>query len=329
MGEKRKIRLAGSLLGFIVAHLFWLATCSEAQKIYRIGSLNTSQQFTDSFTGFRIRMNEMGYREEQNVRYDFYDAKGRDEALNEFARKMVQDKADLIVTSSTTATIAAAKATAASDIPVVFLSVGNPQKFIKNFASSGNNLAGISAATVEITSKRFELLRELTPWVKRVAALSNSKGVNFRADLDETQEAAKKLGLTLWEVEATGRREIAKIVPNITRKRVDAIYSPPDATITEAIDLVVEQAIKQKLPLITSLYANVKRGCLATYAADYFSLGQQGAVIATKILSGARPADLPIEMPSKWKLVINRKTANLIGLKIPKQALIRADELID
>ena len=133
---------------------------AEAQKGFRIGSLNTGEQFATSFDGFKSRMAELGYVEGRNVRYDFHNAKGNDDILLQLARKLVQDKVDLIVTTSTTATVAAAKATAGTNIPVVFLSSGNAQILVKSFASSGSNLAGISSASLEITGKRFELLKE-------------------------------------------------------------------------------------------------------------------------------------------------------------------------
>jgi len=309
--------------------LVCLATPVEAQKVYHIGSLNTAEQFTNAFEGFKSRMAELGYREGQNVRYDFYNAKGREEALNNFARKMVQDRVDLIVTSSTSATVAAARATQGTDIPVVFLSAGNPQRLVKSFASSGSNLAGISSASLEITGKRFELLRELAPSVKRIVSLNDAGGVNFQANLNEVREGAKKLGFTVWEIELRSREEILKVLPTITAKTTDAIFSPPDSLITESIEFVAKQAITERLPLITSLLANVKRGCLATYAANYFELGKQGAVLAGKIFRGTKPSDLPIELPHKLMLVINLKTAKAIGLKIPREILIRADEVIE
>ena len=125
------------------------------------------------------------------------------------------------------------------------------------------------------------------------------------------------------------RKEIIDLVPTITSKKVDAIFTPPDALISEAIDVIVEQSLKEKLPLITSLLANVKRGCLATYAANYFALGQQGAGIVDKILKGAKPADIPVEQPMKFSLAINLKTAKTIGLKVPREILLRADEVIE
>jgi len=329
MNQSAVKRVAVTLPLILLMLFFCFAGFAEAQKVYGIGSLNTAEQFVNAFEGFKIRMAELGYVEGRNVRYDFYNAKGNAEALNSFAQKMVRDKVDLIVTSATSSTVAAVKATEGTNIPVVFLSAGNPQKLVKSFASSGSNLAGISAATLEITGKRLELLRELAPWVKRIASLNNPGGANFQANLDEVREGAKRLGFAIWDVEVRNREEIIRDIPAITRKKADAIFTPPDAFITDAIEVIAKHAIKEKLPLITSLLENVKKGCLATYAADYFALGRQGAALADKILKGVKPSDLPIELPEKLKLALNLKTAKAIGLKIPREILLRADEVIE
>ena len=142
---------------------------AEAQRTYSIGSLNTGDSFINAFEGFRERMTELGYRERQNVLYQYYNSRGNEELLRTIAHKLVHDKVDLIVTSSTTATVAAARATQGTPIPVVFLSAGNSQKLFKNFSGSGINLAGISSASLELTGKRFELLKELAPGTKKVA----------------------------------------------------------------------------------------------------------------------------------------------------------------
>lgn len=321
-----RIKAAASVLslGFLLS----LAGPAEAQKVYRIGSLNTAEQFVNAFEGFKSRMAELGYVDGKNVRYDFYNAKGNAEVLNGFARKIVKDRVDLIVTSATSSTLAAAKATEGTNIPVVFLSAGNPEKIVKSFASSGSNLAGISAATLEITGKRLELLRELAPKAKRIASLNDPAGVNYQANLRELREGAKRLGFTLWEIETRNEGEIRGALPSITARTADAIFTPPESLITQHIEMIADHAIKERLPLMTSLLANVKKGCLATYAADYFVLGRQGAVLADKIFKGTRPADLPIELPSKLNLVINLKTAKAIGLKVPREILLRADEVI-
>ena len=302
---------------------------AAAQKVYSIGSLNTADQFINAFEGFRSRMAELGYRDGQNVRYQYYNSRGNDELLLAVAQKLVQDKVDMIVTSSTTATVSAAKATEGTRIPVLFLSAGNPQKLVKSFSSSGTNLAGISSASLELTGKRFELLKELAPRTKRVAMPLDPRGANYKAIVEETHTAAAKLNLVVSEIYVRSVDEIAKIAPTMNRKSYDAIFQAPDSLVTEAIGLLVNQSIKERLPLVTALLVNVKRGCLAAYAADYAELGRQGAVLADKIFKGAKPSELPIELPYKLKLVLNLKTAKSIDLKIPKEILLRADEVIE
>lgn len=318
-------------LFYVFVCLFAIANSqpAEAQKVYRIASLNTAEQFVGSYEGFKARMAELGYAEGKNVRYEFYNSKGSDEALKQFAQKIVENRVDLIVTSSTTATVAAARATQGTSIPVIFLSAGNAQILVKSFASSGSNLAGISSASVEITGKRFELLKQMAPWVKRLALLVDPTGVNYKSITAEVGESAKKLNLAVQEVKVSNREEVIKGLARVTRKTTDAIFTPPDSSITASIEMIVSHSIKERLPVITSLVDNVKKGCLATYAADYFALGRQGAALAEKIFKGIHPSDLPVELPYKLNLVLNLKTAKAIGLKIPKEILLQADQVIE
>ena len=305
------------------------ASQAAAQKIYSIGSLNTGDSFINAFEGFRERMTELGYRERQNVRYQYYNSRGNEELLRSIARKLVHDKVDLIVTSSTTATVAAARATQGTPIPVVFLSAGNSQKLFKSFSGSGNNLAGISSASLELTGKRFELLKELAPSNKRIAIPLDPNGVNYKAIVAEVEATAPKFGLAYSEIHVRRVEEIGTIAQSITRKKYDAIYHPPDSLVTEGVQQVIDQAIREKLPLLTSLLVNVKRGCLATYAADYPALGKQAAALADKIFKGIKPSELPIELPYKLNLVLNLATAKAIDLKISKEILLRADQVFE
>ena len=310
-----------------------LLACSaqdaKAQKILTIGSLNTAEQFIDAFEGFKSRMVELGYKEGHNVRYAHHNSKGNADVLRSMAQKLVDDKVDMIITTSTTGTVVAAKATAGTRIPVVFLSAGNPQKLVKNYGTSGSNLAGISSASLELTAKRFELLKELYPRAKRIAMPVDPKGVNYQSIVAEIQESTPRLGYAVSEVHVLSVADVAKVAPSITRKNYDGIFMPADSLVSEGIKAWVRQSIKEKLPLVTSLLVNVKRGCLLTYASDYTALGKQGAVLADKILKGAKAADLPIELPDKIFLALNLKTAKAIGLKIPKEILLRTDETFE
>src|SRR3989338_8105221 len=162
--------------------VFSLLVCSmgvpeaSAQKIYHIGALVAEDQFVPAFNGFKKKMAELGYIEGKNIRYDFYNAKGDRDSIQKLAEKLVHAKPDLVVTSSTTATVTLAKLTKGTDLPVVFLSAGNPLRFVKSYPSSGNNLTGISAASLDLTAKRLELLKELVPKVKRVVSLNAASG---------------------------------------------------------------------------------------------------------------------------------------------------------
>lgn len=169
----KKAALAITVASFLVG----LTSSVEAQKVYRISALVADDQFVPAFDGFKKKMAEVGYKEGKNVNYDFHNAKGDDDALIRLAKQLVQDRPDLIVTTSSASTAPVARATAGTNIPVVFLSAGEPLKFVKSYASSGNNLTGISTAVLDLTEKRLELLKELAPWVKRVSSLSNPQGV--------------------------------------------------------------------------------------------------------------------------------------------------------
>ena len=315
--------------------VFSLLVCSmgvpeaSAQKIYHIGALVAEDQFVPAFNGFKKKMAELGYTEGKDINYDFYNAKGDRDSVQKLAEKLVHAKPDLVVTSSTTATAPIAKLTAGSNLPVVFLSAGNPLGLVKSYASSGNNLTGISAASLDLTAKRLELLKELVPWVKRVVSLNYPQGVNYRDNLAAVREAAKKIGLVIKEVNASSRDELMLVIRTITRKAADAILLQPDAFFAKNIEVVIQQSLKEKLPVIPTLINNVKRGALATYSPDYFALGEQGAMLVNRILRGAKPADLPIEQPLRLVLAINLKTAKVIGLKISKELLLRADEVIE
>ena len=319
-----------SFLSLIAIWILLAPHPSEAQKVYRISALVASDLFVPAFEGFKKKMAELGYVEGRNVKYDFHNAKGDRDTLKKLAQKLVQDKPDLIVTSSTSVTIPVAKLTEGTNLPVIFVSASDPLRFVKSYASSGNNLTGISNSSLDLIEKRMDLLKELVPEIRRVIVLEVPSGTNYEASHRLIWEAGRKLGLDLTSVQAAGLEEIrAKISTMITRKLGEAVFTPPDILVTAAIEEIARQAIKETLPLIGTNVETVKKGALAAYTARYFELGQQGAVMANKILKGAKPVDLPIEQPKKVNLVLNLKTAKAIGLKIPREILLRADEVIE
>ena len=304
----------------------------QAQKSHRISGLVADDQFIPAMDGFRKRMAQLGYVEGTNVIYNFQNSKGDQGVLKKLAEVLIHEKPDLIVTSSTTATVTVAKLTEGSDLPVVFLSAGDPLRVVQSYASSGNNLTGISSSSLDLVDKRMELLKNLAPKAKRVIILVDSAGigVNHERFAISAQAAAKKLGLlpVLLDVKAKTAEEIRQKLPLIKRSLGDALFLPPEATVVAAAKDVAQQAIREKLPHVGPNIETVKRGMLAAYSSNYYSLGQQGAVLVDKVLKGSRPTDLPIEQPFKLHLVLNVRTAKAIGLDISNDILLQADEVI-
>jgi len=304
----------------------------QAQKSHRISGLVADDQFIPAMDGFRKRMAQLGYVEGTNVIYNFQNSKGDQGVLKKLAEVLIHEKPDLIVTSSTTATVTVAKLTEGSDLPVVFLSAGDPLRVVQSYASSGNNLTGISSSSLDLVDKRMELLKNLAPKAKRVIILVDSAGigVNHERFAISAQAAAKKLDLqpVLLDVKAKTAEEIRQKLPLIKRSLGDALFLPPEATVVAAAKDVAQQAIREKLPHVGPNIETVKRGMLAAYSSNYYSLGQQGAVLVDKVLKGSRPTDLPIEQPFKLHLVLNVRTAKAIGLDISNDILLQADEVI-
>jgi putative tryptophan/tyrosine transport system substrate-binding protein len=323
-----------TVCGFVLLAVALMAAPLWAQvpKVYRIGALVADDQFIPAIDGFKQRMTQLGYVEGKNVLYDFQNSKGDQVALKKFGELLIQEKPDLIVTSSTTATVMVAKLTAGSNLPVIFLSAGSPLRVVKSFASSGNNLSGISTSSLDLIPKRMELLKNLAPKIRRVIVLVAPAGIGITHErfVADAREAAKKLGLepVLLEVQAKNAEEMKQKIPLIKRSLGDALFLPPEATVVASAEEIARQMIKEKLPHVGPNIETVKRGLLAAYSANYHSLGQQGAVLVDKVLKGARPTDLPIEQPFKLILMLNLKTAKSMGLDIPNDILHQADELI-
>lgn len=307
-----------------------IASPAEAQRIYRIGGLTAGNQFLPALVGFKQRMAELGYVEGKNIAYDFRNANGNHETLKELAAALVQQKSDLIVTSSTTATVAITKSTHGTTLPVVFLSAGNPLQLVKSYASSGNNLTGVTTALYDLVGKQMQLMREILPRLRKIVLLVNPTGSDYEPYIKNTREAAKKLYLQVndLEIRAISTEEVKQQLPRISNKLGDGILIAPSITFGDAIADITRQAVKENLPCFGPYAYIVEGGLIAGYTVDFKALGRQGAFLVDKILKGAKPSNLPIEQPEKLNLVINLKTARAFGLDISKDLLLQADELI-
>ncbi len=305
-----------------------LAEAQQPKKVYRIGVLErTSMELNAAnFEAFRQGLGEFGYVEGQNIVIEYRSADGRDERFPDLATELVGLKVDLILARGTPAALAAKNAT--GTIPVVMTGIGNPvgQGVVASLARPGGNVTGLSALSTELYGKRIELLRELVPRVKRIAALFNMSNTSIPPAWKEVEMTAPSLGIQPQLLDVRTREDLGRAFDAAIGQRALALVVGLD-TLTQANQrLIVDLATKHRLPAI---YASTEFvGGLISYGVNYSELYRRAATYVDKILKGTKPADLPVEQPMKFELVINLKTAKQIGLTIPQSVLFRADKVI-
>jgi putative ABC transport system substrate-binding protein len=229
-----------------------------------------------------------------------------------------------------TASAAAAKR-ATNAIPIVFTIVGDPVQtgLVAGFGSSKNNLTGISSFNAQLSGKRLELLKEIAPQAKRVLAIVPIKEASGLVSFKYLEESAKKLSLQIVRRDVTGKEEMDNLLKEKWAGTVDAVFNVPSVFVSSLLELIVDKAKKERLPLISWEHTHTQMGALASYAGDYREFGIQGAKVVTKVLKGIKPADLPIETPDRLILSVNLTTAKAIGLRIPRTVLDRVDRLVE
>jgi putative ABC transport system substrate-binding protein len=274
---------------------------------------------------FREALRGLGYVEKQSIRVEFRSAEGNPGHLDPLAAELVGLKIDVLVAWQTPAITAARQAAGA--IPIVMAGSGDPVAtgFVASLARPGGNITGTTGATAQVSVKTIELIREMMPLARRVAVLANSADPFTKPYLEHLQQAARTLGMELRPVPVRDAEEFDSAFAAMTRERVDAVVVQPSLPRRPAIDL----AFKHRLPSLSQNVHFVAQGGLASYAADQEEMWRKGAAYVDKILKGAKPADLPVEQPTKFNLVINPKTAKAIGVDIPRTVLDRADEVIE
>jgi putative tryptophan/tyrosine transport system substrate-binding protein len=303
----------------------------QAGKVYRIGylgaggpaPLNTPIAFEDA-------LRELGYVAGKNILIDYRFAEGRYERLPALAAELVRLKADIIVTNPTPATVAAKKAT--ETIPIVMIS-GSVDPvglgLVTSLARPGGNVTGLSfGASTEIFSKGLELLKDIVPKVRRVAVLSNPGSPIQPLIIRELKAAGRSLGVQLQLLEVRGLDEFDDAFAAMAKERVGALLVVSDSLFNFHRARLADLAARSRLPAAYGTRDLVEVGGLMSYGPSFRDLFRRGAVYVDKILKGAKPADLPVEQPTKFELVINLKTAKALGLTIPPSLLARADQVI-
>jgi len=305
------------------------AEAQPAGKVYRIGLLSPTSQGLGS-EGFREGLLALGYVEGRNIVVVHRSAEERFDRLPELAAELVRLRVDVIVAVVTQASLAAKNAT--KTIPIVMLAVGDPvgAGLVASLAKPGGNITGTSFQNVEGAGKSLEFLKNAIPKLRLVAVLWNPANPVYQAQIVKaTEAAARGLGIQLRMLAARDANEIDKAFPVMTGERAEALAVIADPVFSDHLTRIAALAANGHLPSIGGFREYAEVGGLMAYAANFSERGRRTAAYVDKILKGAKPADLPVEQPTKFELVINLKTAKALGLTIPPSLLARADQVIE
>ena len=306
------------------------ALAQQPGKTPVIGFLGatTPTIWSANVAAFLGRLRELGWVDGRNVTIEYRWGEGRDDRYATLADELVRRKVDVIFTAGTTAVMAVKKAT--STIPIVFAAAGDPVHtgLVASLARPGGNVTGLSNLQTDLGGRRLELLREVVPSIKSVAVLGNVGSPLIALEMKGVEAAAAKLGLHAVRLEV---RKTEDIVPKIEglKGKVDALYVSTDAMLTTYRVRINTLAIGQKLPTMHAFREYVTAGGLLSYGPNFPDLFRRSADYVDKILRGAKPADIPVEQPIKFDLIINTTTAKALGLTIPETFLLRANEVIE
>jgi putative ABC transport system substrate-binding protein len=318
------------------AMLFALCSSVEAQepkKVPRIGYLSSADPAHDSAGSEAIRrsLRDLGYVEGQNIATEYRYAEGKRDRVPDLATELVRLKVDVIVVAGGLRTIQAAK-NATKAIPIVMTGEGSdPVKagLIESLARPGGNITGLTLLSRELGGKQLELLKETVPKLTRVAFLYDlTNPANVIELKEDFSMAARALKLTIQPWEVRGKDDLDRVFAEMGKQRPDGLYLPSDPLMRDNHKRIVDFALKSRLPSMYFYREAVDAGALMYYGADLADSYRRVAYFVDKILKGAKPADLPVEQPTKFELVINLKTAKQIGLTIPQKVLGRADKVI-
>ncbi len=328
------MRRLALILAFAMAFVIapFAVEAQQTGKVWRIGFLTLGLRpvpgSSPTFDAFVRGLRDLGYVEGRNVALEIRYAEGRTERFPALAAELVSLKIDVLVVVSTPAALAAKQAS--STIPIVMLAVSDPVgvNLVASLAHPGGNVTGLSIVAPELSAKRLDLLKQTLPKISRVAVLWNSANQGMQLRFRETQTAAPTLGVTLQSVTVQSPDDFDTAFSSMLTDRPESLLVLADTVTSANSGRVVEFAARNRLPAIYEARNFVDAGGLMSYGVDYADHYRRAAFYVDKILKGTKPADLPVEQPTKFELVINMKTARTLGLTVPPSLLLRADEVI-
>ena len=314
-----------TLLGSAAAAWPLAARAQQPARMPRIGIIDDEPDWDN----FRQGLRNLGYVENENLAIEYRTAEGKPDRLVQAARELVSLPVNVIVVVGSTAARAARQAT--STIPIVMIAIGDPVRagFAMSLARPGGNMTGNSALAPDLIGKRLEILKECVPTVARVAFLWNPDNDSNLAFLEELIIAVPGLGLQLISVPIRNADEFEGAFATMMQRRPNALVMSGDALLRRHMSKIIDFAAKNRLPDMYQAKEYVAAGGLISYSPNLSQLFRQGAVYVHRILQGAKPADLPIEQPTRFELIINLKSARALGITVPLPLLGRADEVIE
>jgi putative ABC transport system substrate-binding protein len=293
------------------------------KKVPRIGILTIGG--TEAMGPFQDALRELGYVEGESISYELRSAGGRLDRLPQLAAELVRSRVDIIVASQTPPVEAAKNAT--RDIPIVMGAAGDPiaTGLVTSLSRPGGNLTGLSATSSELAAKNLELVREILPNARRVGVLGNAADPFVKPFMSQIENGARIMGMEILPALMQRQEEYADGMVAIANRRADAVILQGSLP----AKLVVDLALKHRIPAVSNQKSMVQEGALTSYSASFAERARGIASYVDRILKGAKPADLPVQQPSTFELVINMKTAKALGLTIPPTMLARADEVLE
>jgi putative ABC transport system substrate-binding protein len=303
------------------------ADAQQTKKVPRVGILFIGSRNQPHLEAFKQGLRERGYTEDKNIVLEYRYAEGSYNRLPELAAELVRDKVDVIVTTASVSALAARAVT--KTIPIVMTS-GNPLEsgLAASLAKPGGNVTGLTVMRAEMSGKRVEILKETLPKMRRAAVLWAPGQSEAVRGFKETQEALQAFSLKLQSVEIQRAEDMEKVFAEVPKARPNALIVVLSPFVTLHSNRIVELALKHNLPGMYPTRQFAEEGGLMAYGPLIADLYRRAAIYVDKLLKGAKPADLPVEQPTKFELVINLKTAKQIGLTIPPNVLARADKVI-
>jgi putative ABC transport system substrate-binding protein len=307
------------------------AHAQQRQRVWRIGSLSagSSSDQNEPLKAFMKELNDLGYVDGKNTHFERRVADGALDRLPALAVELVRAKVDIVLAESSFAVEAARQAT--TTIPIVMTGVGNPvgSGFVKSITRPGGNVTGLTNISIEVSSKYLEYLHAVAPNVTQVGVLIDPEHPNHPTVLERVRQAARTTDTSITAIELRSVRDIESAIGTIRQERLGALIVPADSRFSIIHRQIAEFALGHRLPTMFGQKRGVEAGGLMSYAPNPIDMYKRAAALVDKILNGGRPADIPVEFPTRFLFVINLKTAKALGLTVPPSLLATADEVIE